>query len=42
LSDVREAHERGYAREPGVLKRVNWLGMRQMILPEGLRHGRAS
>src|SRR5216684_1242189 len=42
LSDVGEAHERGYAREPGVLKRVNWLGMRQMILPAGLRHGRAS
>src|SRR6266404_1628810 len=42
LSDVREAHERGYARETGVLERVNRLRMRQMILPAGLSHGRAS
>lgn len=42
LNDVREAHERGYARETGVLKRVNRLRMRQMILPAGLSHGRAS
>src|SRR6266436_1286741 len=42
LSDVREAHERGYARETGVLEGVNRLGMRRTILPAGLSHGRAS
>src|SRR6476660_2348994 len=42
LSYVRQAHERGYACETGVLKRINRLGMRQMILPARLSHGRAS
>src|ERR1700674_677332 len=42
LCDVRQTHKRGYARETGVFERVNRLGMRQLKLPAGWSHGRAS